>query len=110
MPDALNADDPTQLLEYLRRSGHLGANVQAEARPLPGGVSNRTLLLTLSAGEQWVLKQALPKLRVQEDWFSDPARVHREALALEWLPRLASTDSVPQLVFEDPEQHLLAMT
>jgi EAL domain-containing protein (putative c-di-GMP-specific phosphodiesterase class I) len=31
---------------------------------------------------RWVLKQALPKLRVQADWFSDPARIHVEANSL----------------------------
>jgi aminoglycoside phosphotransferase (APT) family kinase protein len=64
----------------------------------------------LTTGGAWVLKQALPKLRVEEDWFSDPARVGREALALRWLQQLAPAASVPQLIFEEPEQHLLAMS
>lgn len=76
---------------------------------LAGGVSNRTVRVTFPDGRAWVLKQALPKLRVAVDWFSDPERIHREALALRWYARLAPAGSVPKLVFEDREQYLLGM-
>jgi hypothetical protein len=76
---------------------------------LAGGVSNKTVLVTLASGEQWVVKQALPKLRVQADWFSDPARIHREALGLRWYGQLAPAGAVPGLVFEDEPNHVLAM-
>lgn len=59
--------------------------------------------------EAWVIKQALEKLRVKADWFSDPARVHREAAGLRWLEQLTPPGSVPGFVFEDQEHHLLAM-
>jgi 5-methylthioribose kinase len=78
-------------------------------RVLGGGVSNRTVLVRLTSGEAWVLKQALAKLRVEVDWFSDPQRVHREALAMQWLVRLAPAGSITDLVFEDQARHLLAM-
>ena len=55
------------------------------------------------------MKQALPKLRVKADWFSDPARVRREAEGLRWLPRFAPPGTITPLVFEDPENFLLAM-
>ncbi len=76
---------------------------------LAGGVSNRTVLIKRPTGEAWVLKQALEKLRVSVDWFSDPERVHREALGLRWLRELAPPGSITPLVFEDHEHHLLAM-
>jgi aminoglycoside phosphotransferase (APT) family kinase protein len=78
-------------------------------RTLTGGVSNRTVLVERASGERWVLKQALAKLRVAVDWFSDPERIRREAAGIRWLQRLAPPESVPALVFEDPEHHLLAM-
>lgn len=78
-------------------------------RTLAGGVSNKTVLVERAGGEAWVLKQALPKLRVKADWFSDPARIRREALALQWLPQLAPAGSITPLVFEEPNQFLLAM-
>jgi len=49
------------------------------------------------------------KLRVPVDWFSSPERIHREALGLEWLTRLAPPGAIPPLLFEDGERHLLAM-
>jgi tRNA A-37 threonylcarbamoyl transferase component Bud32 len=76
---------------------------------LPGGVSNRTVWLERPDGEAWVIKQALAKLRVAEDWFSDPQRIHREALGLTWLERLTPPGSITPLLFEDATHHLLAM-
>ncbi len=76
---------------------------------LAGGISNRTVLVERPTGESWVLKQALEKLRVTVDWFSDPERVHREALGLRWLRELAPPGTITPLVFEDHEHHLLAM-
>jgi len=58
-------------------------------------------------GEAWVVKQALPKLRVAVDWYSSPERIHREALGLQWLKALGL--AVPEVRFEDPDHHLLAM-
>lgn len=94
---------------YLRSSGHVGSDRSAAVRTLAGGVSNRTVLVELGGGESWVLKQALEKLRVEVDWFSDPERVHREALGLRWLAELAPPGTITPLVFEDHENHLLAM-
>jgi 5-methylthioribose kinase len=79
-------------------------------RVLAGGVSNRTVIVERpGAGVAWVVKQALPKLRVAVDWFSDPERIHREALGLRWLKELAPPGTSTPFVFEDRENHLLAM-
>jgi len=94
---------------YLREKGLLAAGEAVSLELLPGGVSNRTVLAHFSDGRAWVLKQALPKLRVAVDWFSSPERIHREALALRWFARLAPTGSVPRLEFEDEANHLLGM-
>ena len=103
----LDIEDFGALAEYLRRSGRI---FEAPSfTKLSGGVSNRTVLVQFGDGRGWVLKQALPKLRVTVDWFSDPERAHREAQALEWYARLAPAGAVPKPVFEDCEQHLLAM-
>jgi aminoglycoside phosphotransferase (APT) family kinase protein len=105
----LNIEQHADLLTYLRQTGRIEADEQPQFTNLAGGVSNRTVLVTRPGGEQWVLKQALSKLRVPVDWFSSPERVHREALGLRWLAQLAPPGTIPQLVFEDFEHHLLAM-
>lgn len=105
---ALDIEEPGALLLYLRTQGLIGPHEVPSIRTLAGGVSSRVVLVKRPVGAAWVLKQALPRLRVEVDWFSDPARVHREAMALNWLARLIP-DSVPTLIFEDNDQHLLAM-
>jgi len=78
-------------------------------KTLPGGISNRTVQVTWNDGRAWVLKQALERLRVKEDWFSSPERIHVEARALRWLNRLAPPGMTPTILFEDVPNHLLAM-
>jgi aminoglycoside phosphotransferase (APT) family kinase protein len=105
----LDIEQPGVLAAYLRATGRIAADERPRVTRLSGGVSNRTLLVERPAGEGWVVKQALPKLRVAVDWFSDPQRIEREALALRWLAELAPAGSVPALVFLDAERHILAM-
>jgi hypothetical protein len=109
LPDALDIEDAPALLAYLQRTGRIAPAEQPRIAILRGGVSNRTVSVERDSGEAWVLKQALAKLRVPVDWFSSPERIHREALGLEWLARLAPPGSVTPLLFEDRERHLLAM-
>src|SRR5438552_12247711 len=105
----LNIEDFVALEAYLRRERRLDAGEQVSFRTLGGGVSNRTVLVERSGGDNWVLKQALAKLRVAVDWFSSPERIHREALGLRWLAQLAPPGSVPAPVFEDLREHVLGM-
>jgi 5-methylthioribose kinase len=109
LPDALDIEDAPALLAYLRDTGRIASAEQPRIAILRGGVSNRTVWVERESGEAWVLKQALAKLRVPTDWFSSPERIHREALGLEWLARLAPPGSTTLLLFEDRERHLLAM-
>ena len=109
MPNALDIENAPALLAYLQRTGRIAPAEQPRIAILQGGVSNRTVWVERESGEAWVLKQALAKLRVPVDWFSSPERIHREALGLEWLARLAPPGSITPLLFEDRELHLLAM-
>lgn len=109
MAEHLDIEDLVTLVEYLRATKRLRKGERCSVHVLAGGVSNRTVLVKLGRGEAWVLKQALEKLRVEVDWFSDPERVHREALGLRWLTKLAPPRTITPLVFEDHENHLLAM-
>jgi len=105
----LDIEDAAALLAYLQRTGRIASDERPRITVLPGGVSNRTVLVERECGESWVLKQALAKLRVALDWYSSPERIHREALGLEWLARLAPPGTITPLLFEDVAEHLLAM-
>jgi aminoglycoside phosphotransferase (APT) family kinase protein len=105
----LDIEQPDALIAYLRDTGHIAPDEQPAVRVLQGGVSNRTVWVGRPSGEQWVLKQALEKLRVAVDWFSSPERIHREALGLRWLVQIAPSGSLPAFVFEDHANHVLAM-
>jgi 5-methylthioribose kinase len=105
---SLDIESPTELLEYLKKSGRIPSDEQPKVTVLQGGVSNKTVLLGRET-ESWVIKQALPKLRVEVDWFSDPSRIHREALGLRYLSQFMP-QNVPQFIFEDVENHLLVMS
>jgi 5-methylthioribose kinase len=108
--EPLDIEQPGALVGYLKETGRVGGGEEPVVRVLAGGVSNRTVLVERpEAGEAWVVKQALPKLRVAVDWFSDPERIHREALGLRWLEELVPPGTITPLVFEDQDNHLLAM-
>ena len=75
--ELLDIEQPGALVSYLKGIGRVGEDEEPVVRVLAGGVSNRTVLVERpEAGGAWVVKQALPKLRVAVDWFSDPERVH----------------------------------
>lgn len=106
---SLDIEQPDALLAYLRAEGHLAPDETPIIERLSGGVSSRTVMLTRQNGEGWVLKQALAKLRVAVDWFSDPYRVHCEAQALRWFGEQLPPGFVPPLLFEDHDAHVIAM-
>lgn len=108
--ETLDIEDRAALERYLS-SNFAPAEEFAirEFEVLAGGVSSRTVRVLLAGGQEWVLKQALAKLRVAADWFSDPRRVHREALGMRVLAELTPPGSIPQLIFDDERHHVLAM-
>ena len=102
-------EQPDVLARYLRQRELVAAHEDVRCIVLAGGVSNRTVLVQRSGGDDWVVKQALAQLRTAVEWFSDPARIHREALGLRWLERLTPAGTITPLVFEDHANHLLGM-
>jgi 5-methylthioribose kinase len=96
----------TTALDYLRGRGWPcdGARVTE----LGGGVSN-TVLLVEAGSRRMVLKQALGRLRVQEEWLSDPHRALRECRAMEALASHLPEHAVPAIYFADEENFLYGM-
>jgi aminoglycoside phosphotransferase (APT) family kinase protein len=102
-------ESPFSLLGYLRHQHLIGPGDIPRMTVLQGGVSNKTVLVEPSGSSPFVLKQALQRLRVVADWRCDPARIHREALALRSLPSLTPPGTITPLNFEDLDQHIIAM-
>src|SRR5688572_23648630 len=105
----LDIERHEDLVAYLRDAGRIRPDESPRCTTLAGGVSNKTVLVERASGEGWVLKQALAKLRVKVDWFSDPARIEREALGIRYLLDMAPRGAITPLIFEDRAVHLLAM-
>src|SRR2546421_9771574 len=103
----LDIEDIKSLLTYLRASKRIDARETPAFTNLAGGVSNRTVLVQRQSGECWVLKQALSRLRVQVEWFSDPRRVEREAAAMKCLAGAAPPGPITPLGFLGARAHLL---
>ena len=60
-------------------------------------------------GGRYVLKRALPRLRVAAEWRSDPARSLVEASALQAMAGIIGQDAVPRVLWTDPGRHAFAM-
>ena len=83
--------------QYLLDKGLVAAGEPFSVHYLPGGVSCETVRVRTGAKE-FVIKQALPKLRVKEDWFSDIRRIFTEKDCLSVYYRLVPK-STPELYF-----------
>ena len=105
----MDIEESATLAAYLRATGRIPSGEDVRCTTLSGGVSCRTVLVERPSGEEWVIKQALARLRVPVEWRSDPERVHREALGMRWLRELAPDGAIPEFLFEDRAEHLVGM-
>ena len=87
--------DTTDVLLQLLRSDGVVHSPCATLTPLPGGVSSEIYRVD-DGGEAFVIKRALPILRVQDDWTADPSRNVYERCYLEYVGRFLPR-SVPAL-------------
>lgn len=76
---------------------------------LGGGVSN--LVVRVEAGDKgtFVVKQSLPKLRVDEDWFADRERIVKEAACLRVIAKYVGQEFSPKVLGEDPMHFALLL-
>jgi len=94
--------------EYLVRRGVLAADSPVAVEMLLGGVSSS--VFSVRQGDlSLVVKQALPKLRVNDDWFADPGRSLIESEALELASRVCP-GSAPVVVDVDAEMFALVIS
>ena len=102
-PQELRADNAVGFL-----AGHLDVSPAAKASVLAGGVSN-TVVLIEDGTQRIVLKQALPRLRVRDEWLADRVRVLREWQVISALGAVLPRQRLPQLLFCDEPNFLYAM-
>ena len=76
--------------------------------PLGGGVSN-TVVLAEAPGVRAVVKQALERLRVEQDWFCTKERIFNEVEGLRSLDQVLPAGAVPHVLFDDRDEWLFAM-
>lgn len=98
--------DEISVLPYLAGRGVVSAT-HATAAVLAGGVSN-VVLLVEDGQNRVVVKQALSRLRVADEWFADPARTEAEAAALRLTATLTPA-AVPAVIDNDPARHTLTI-
>ena len=103
----LDVNDPVTLKRYLFERGIIDPRSSVLIEPLAGGVSNSVLKIKSDNGE-FVLKQALPKLKVSGEWLSDVERTNIEKKALIFLQNIIP-GVTPKLVYEDEINFLLIM-
>jgi aminoglycoside phosphotransferase (APT) family kinase protein len=95
------------LASSLAAMGLIGGDETFAIGRLPGGVSCDVWRIA-TRGCDFIVKRALPKLRVSADWFAPAERSHTE---VEWFRLVAQIDSalVPRVLGEDRARHLFAM-
>jgi aminoglycoside phosphotransferase (APT) family kinase protein len=94
------------LIKVLRDAGLVRSPAPA-LRALSGGVSSEILLVD-DDGRKFVVKRALAKLRVRDDWFADTSRSRSELAFLRRVGALAP-GSTPHVLFAPPSTEWFAM-
>jgi aminoglycoside phosphotransferase (APT) family kinase protein len=106
-PDRRTDPELGPIIARLVRRGVLPSGQAVSVAPLTGGVSS--LVMRVSAGDAAVVvKRALPRLRVAEEWRSAPERILREAEAMQRAHELQA-DRVPRILDVDDEHLAISM-
>lgn len=90
----------------LRGEGLLG-DAEVVFEPLAGGVSN-DVVIARTGGASYVVKRALPRLRVSEVWEASAERSNTEASALRWA-RAIDARAVPEVFAADRSGNVIVI-
>ena len=103
----IDIEKSRELLPYLRSNHLIGKDEPVQMKQISGGVSCKVIRVETNLNT-YVIKQALYKLRVKDDWFSDCSRIITERKCLSTYNRIIP-DCVPKLIFHDDENYLFIM-
>jgi aminoglycoside phosphotransferase (APT) family kinase protein len=98
---------PDTAQTYVREYGLAPVETRVQVEELAGGVSSSVIAIR-GSDVGLVLKQALPKLRVEDEWLAKVERTDTEASALLVYAGLTPR-AVPRLIHHDRANHLLVM-
>jgi aminoglycoside phosphotransferase (APT) family kinase protein len=104
--EAASPSDTSEWVRALRRAG-LVQSTAPRLEALTGGVSSEIILVE-DGDQRFVVKRALAKLRVRDDWFADTGRSGVEQSYLRVVGALLPL-CVPRVLFADPEAGWFAM-
>src|SRR5437764_1872503 len=103
---------PTELLEaayaHLCDLGLAAPDAMPSWRLLGGGISNWVILFACDEGV--VVKAALPRLRVRDEWLADPSRAVLEGHAMAALGTRLPAGDLPRVLFVDEARHFVGMS
>jgi 5-methylthioribose kinase len=95
-----------ELIDYLDKKNLLNSS-SVEVIPLSGGVSCELLLMD-DGVNRFVLKRALAKLKVKDDWYADVNRNRIEQQYLKYVEGILP-GAVPTIRYTDNEHHFFCM-
>jgi aminoglycoside phosphotransferase (APT) family kinase protein len=98
--------ESTDLLRALRDAGLIDAD-DVTVTPLTGGVSS-DIRLVETPTTRFVVKRALTKLRVKDDWYADPSRNAYEQAYMRYVGAIAP-GAVPRILWSDGDAGLFVM-
>ena len=99
--------DAGNVVAYLVARGVVPRDAELTVEELGGGVSG-TVLAVRGRGIALVVKQALPRLKVPDEWIAPARRTDTEAAALRLAARLIP-GHVPPVVDSDAGEHVLVL-
>jgi len=107
----MKLDTIINVREYLFKAGITDRDDEPVIKALEGGVSSRVWKIVLNKN-RWVIKQALEKLKVEKDWFSDVKRIHREHEVMDALNlnNVVSKGTIPTVLHVDYINDVYMMT
>lgn len=105
---SIDIENAASLHHYLLSKDRISAQDKVKSELLGGGVSNKTVLVQINENS-FVMKQGLSKLRVPSDWYSNPARIAREAMGMQALKIILPPEQITNLIFLDDEENILMM-
>ena len=94
--------------KYIIKAGISDKSQKPVIEVLNGGVSCTVWKIVLK-DNRWVMKQALEKLKVNADWFSDIERIHREHEVMDVLYDLVPKGAISKVLHVDYINHIYMM-